>query len=63
MNVCVVQLIFDELDNLGQRFTSSNPLEIVSKENFCKQNLKPDYIAKLIMTLKEYKWMICMGIR
>jgi hypothetical protein len=52
---------FDELDKLGQGFTSANPLEQVDIGDgsvpwptFINQNLEDNYKAKLIMLLREY---------
>ena len=52
---------FDELDKLGQGFTSADPLEQVDigdgsvpRPTFINQNLKADYKVELIALLKEY---------
>ena len=52
---------FDELDKLGQGFTSADPLEQVDigdgtipRSTFINQNLKADYKIKLIALLKDY---------
>jgi hypothetical protein len=52
---------FDELDKLGQGFTSANPLEqvdirdgFVPRPMFINQNLEDNYKAKLITLLREY---------
>jgi hypothetical protein len=52
---------FDELDKLGQGFTSANPLEQVDigdgsvpQPTFINQNLEADYKFELITLLKEY---------
>ena len=52
---------FDELDKLGQGFTSADPLEQVDigdgsvpQPMFIDQNLKADYKVELITLLKEY---------
>jgi hypothetical protein len=52
---------FDELDKLGQGFTSADPLEQVDigdgsvpRPTFINQNLKADYKFKIIALLKEY---------
>ena len=52
---------FDELNKLGQGFTSADPLEkidiwdgSVPRPTYINQNLKADYKAKLITLLKEY---------
>ena len=52
---------FDELDKLGQGFTSADPLEQVDIGDgsipwptFINQNLEADYKVELIALLKEY---------
>ena len=52
---------FDELDKLGQGFTSADPLEQVDigdgsvpRPTFINQNLEADYKVELIALLKEY---------
>jgi len=52
---------FDELDKLGQGFTSADPLEQVDIRDgsvpwptFINQNLEADYKVELIALLKEY---------
>jgi len=52
---------FEELDKLGQGFTSADPLEEVDigdgptpRPTFVNKNLQADYKAKLIELLKEY---------
>jgi hypothetical protein len=52
---------FDELDKLGQGFTSADPLEQVNigdgsvpRPTFINQNLEADYKVELIALLKEY---------
>ena len=52
---------FDELDKLGQGFTSADPLEQVDigdgsmlRLMFINQNLEADYKVELIALLKEY---------
>ena len=52
---------FDELDKLGQGFTSGDPLEQVDIRDgsvpwltFVNQNLEADYKVELITLLKEY---------
>ena len=52
---------FDELDKLGQGFTSADPLEQVDigdgsvpRPTFINQNLEADYKVELIAFLKEY---------
>ena len=52
---------FDELDKLGQGFTSADPLEQVDivdgsvpQPTFINQNLKAHYKVELIALLKEY---------
>jgi hypothetical protein len=52
---------FDELNKLGQEFTSADPLEqvdigdgSVSRPTFINQNLEADYKVELIALLKEY---------
>ena len=52
---------FDELDKLGQEFTSTDALEQVDIGNgsvprptFINQNLEADYKVELIALLKEY---------
>ena len=52
---------FDELDKLGQGFTSADPLEQVDigdgsvpRPTFINQNLESDYKVELIALLKEY---------
>jgi hypothetical protein len=52
---------FDELDKLGQGFTSADPLEQVDigdgsvpQSTFINQNLEADYKFELITLLKEY---------
>ena len=52
---------FDELDKLGQGFTSTDPLEQVDigdgsvpRPMFIKQNLEVNYKVELIALLKEY---------
>jgi hypothetical protein len=60
-NACEAIDDFDELDKLGQGFTSANPLEQVDigdgsmpRSTFINQNLKADYKVELITLLKEY---------
>jgi hypothetical protein len=52
---------FDELDKLGQGFTSTDPLEQVDigdgsvpRPTFINQNLEANYKFELIAFLKEY---------
>jgi hypothetical protein len=52
---------FDELDKLGQGFTTADPLEQVDmgdgsvpRPTFIIQNLEADYKAKIIVLLREY---------
>jgi hypothetical protein len=52
---------FDELDKLGQGFTSADPLKqvdigdgFVPHPTFINQNLEADYKFELIVLLKEY---------
>ena len=52
---------FDELDKLGQGFTSADPLEQVHigdgsvlQPTFINQNLEANYKVELIVLLKEY---------
>jgi hypothetical protein len=52
---------FDELDKLGQGFTSADPLEQVNigdgsvpRSTFINQNLEANYKVELIALLKEY---------
>ena len=52
---------FDDLDKLGQGFTSADPLEkvdigdgIIPKPTFVNKNLSVEYKADLINLLKEY---------
>jgi hypothetical protein len=52
---------FDELDKLGQGFTSADPLEqvdigdgLVPWPTFINQNLEADYKAELITLLRKY---------
>ena len=58
-NVCEAIDDFNELDKLGQGFTSVNPLEKVDigdgsmpRPTFINQNLEVDYKVKLIKLLK-----------
>jgi len=60
-DACEVIDEFDELNKLGQGFTSADPLEQVDigdgsvpRPTFINQNLKADYKFKLIALLKEY---------
>jgi hypothetical protein len=60
-NVCEAIDDFDELDKLGQGFTSADPLEQVDigdgsvpRPTFINQNLEADYKFELITFLKEY---------
>jgi hypothetical protein len=57
---------FDELNKLGQGFTSSDPLEKVDagdgsvpRPTFINQKLKVDYKVKLIVLFKEY--IVCFA--
>ena len=59
-NVCEAIDDFNELDKLGQGFTSVNPLEKVDigdgsvpRPTFINQNLEVDYKVKLIELLKK----------
>jgi hypothetical protein len=52
---------FDELNKLGQGFTSTDPLEQVDigdcsvpRSMFINQNLEVDYKVELIVLLKKY---------
>jgi hypothetical protein len=52
---------FDELNKLGQGFTSADPLEQVDirdgsvpRSTFINQNLEADYKVELIVLLREY---------
>jgi hypothetical protein len=65
-NACEAIDDFDELNKLGQGFTSSDPLEKVDagdgsvpRPTFINQNLKVDYKVKLIMLFKEY--VVCFA--
>ena len=67
-NVCEAIDDFNELDKLGQRFTSVNPLEKVDigdgsvpRPTFINQNLKVDYKVKLIELLKKNMMIIFHG--
>ena len=60
---------FDELDKLGQGFTSADPLEQVDirdgsvpRPTFINQNLEAGYKVELIALLKEYVDCFCMGL-
>jgi len=60
-DVCEAIDDFDELDKLGQGFTSADPLEQVDigdgsmpQATFINQNLTTDYKVELIVLLKEY---------
>jgi hypothetical protein len=65
-NACEAIDDFDELDKLGQGFTSADSLEqvdigdgSVSWSTFINQNLEADYKIELITLLKEY--VDCFG--
>ena len=67
-NVCEAIDDFNELDKLGQGFTSVNPLEKVDigdgsvpRPTFINQNLKVDYKVKLIELLKKNMMIIFHG--
>ena len=67
-NVCEAIDDFDELDKLGQGFTSVDPLEKVDtgdgsmpRPTFINQNLKVDYKVKLIELLKKNMMIIFHG--
>ena len=60
-DVCEAIDDFDELDKLGQGFTSADPLEQVDigdgsvpRPTFINQNLEAGYKVELIALLKEY---------
>src|SRR6185437_1896994 len=60
-NMCETIKESEDMDKLGQGFTSADPLEnvdlddgIIPRPNFVNKNLSVEYKANLIKLLKEY---------
>ena len=59
----------EDMDKLGQGFTSVDPLEKVDlgdgtilRPTFVNKNLSVEYKADLIKLLKEYVSLFCLGV-